>query len=47
VAAGGTRAAAGDAALMGFLCSGALTELHARVTAFRLKGTAYVEGEKS
>jgi putative ABC transport system substrate-binding protein len=33
--------------LVGFLRSGALTELHDRVTAFRegLKETAYVEGE--
>ena len=40
------RAAAGDAS-GGFLHSGALTELHDRVTAFRqgLKETAYVEGD--
>jgi hypothetical protein len=33
--------------LVGFLRSGALTELHDRVTAFRegLKETAYIEGE--
>ena len=46
MAARGARAAGGDAA-GGFLRSGALTELHDRMTAFRqgLKKTAYVDGE--